>query len=71
MPQAIGDPDELDAFANGLSQYLDTLETETSNLCGEFNALGDSWQDQKRAAFEEQFNTLMTQIEQFKNSLPA
>ena len=66
MPQAIGDPEELKNFANMLAQYLNTLEVETSNLQGGFSNLGDTWQDEKRAAFEEEFSALMTQISQFK-----
>ena len=68
MPQAIGDPDELSKFANQLAEYLNTLDTETSNLRSNFETLGDSWRDEKRAAFEEQFTALMAQIEQFKSS---
>ena len=66
MPQAIGDPEELRNFANMLAQYLETLETETNNLQNGFSNLSETWQDEKRAAFEEQFGALMAQIAQFK-----
>lgn len=68
MPQVIGDPEELMKFANMLAQYISTLETETGNLAGGFADLGDTWQDEKKAAFEEQFTALMTQIDAFKAS---
>ncbi len=68
MPQVIGDPEELMKFANMLTQYISTLETETGNLAGGFADLGDTWQDEKRAAFEEQFTALMAQIDSFKAS---
>ena len=68
MPQAVGDPDELMKFANMLAQYISTLETETGNLAGGFANLGDTWQDEKRAAFQEQFEALMAQIAAFKTS---
>lgn len=65
MPQAIGDPEELNAFANVLSQFIENLQTETNGLKGHFSALGDTWQDEKRAKFEEDFNALVAQINQF------
>ena len=68
MPQVIVDPDELSRFVVLLEQYLNTLNDETNNLCSGFAELGNTWQDGQRAAFEEQFNMLMTQIAQFKSS---
>ena len=68
MPQVSGNPEELIRFASALAHYLDSLEVETNNLKNSFGILGDTWQDEKRAAFEEQFNMLMGQIEQFKSS---
>ena len=68
MPQVFADPEELKNFANRLDQYITTLETETGNLAGGFANLGDTWQDEKKAAFEEQFTALMVQIDAFKAS---
>ena len=66
MSQAIGDPEEIIRFANSLSQYVENLKTETQSLSGSFSNLGDSWQDEKRAAFEEEYNALVEQISQFE-----
>lgn len=45
MPQAIGDPDELDRFAQSLTQFIDTLNEAVNGLNHSFGALGDTWQD--------------------------
>lgn len=65
MAQAIGDPEELERFAHSLQQFIDSLNDATSNLNGAFSALGDSWQDEKRAQFEEEYNALLQQLRQF------
>jgi len=68
MPQAIGDPEELLSFANALSQYIENINSETGSLNGHFTSLGDTWQDEKRAKFEEDFNALVAQITQFEST---
>ena len=65
MAQAIGDPEELERLAHSLQQFIDSLNDATSNLNGAFSALGDSWQDEKRAQFEEEYNALLQQLQQF------
>lgn len=65
MAQAIGDPDELERFAHSLQQFIDSLNDAVGNLNGAFAALGDSWQDDKRAQFEEEYNALVQQLRQF------
>ena len=67
MAQAIGDPEEITRFANDLSRYVENLRSETGALGGSFANLGDTWQDEKRAAFEEEFNALVNQISQFES----
>lgn len=66
MPQAIGDPDEIDRFAQSLAQFIDTLSEAVNGLNHSFSALGDSWQDEKRASFEEDYNTLVQQLSHFE-----
>ena len=68
MPQAIGDPEELLSFASALTQYLDNINTETGTIQGHFSALGDTWQDEKKAKFEEDFNALIAQLKQFETT---
>jgi uncharacterized protein YukE len=65
MAQAIGDPDELDRFAHSLRQFVDSLNDAVGNLNGAFAALGDTWQDEKRARFEEEYHALVQQLKQF------
>lgn len=66
MSQAIGDPDELDRFAQSLTQFIDTLNESVNGLNQSFDSLGDTWQDEKRASFEEDFNALVQQLSQFE-----
>ena len=66
MSQANGDPEEIIRFANSLSKYVENLRAETQSLSGSFSVLGDSWQDEKRDAFEEEYNALIDQISQFE-----
>lgn len=68
MAQAIGDPDELDRFAQSLTHFIDTLEDAVNGLNQDFGALGDTWQDEKRAKFEEDYSVLLQQLAVFKSN---
>jgi len=68
MPQAAGDPEELERFAHALRQFIDSLTDAVGNLNGAFASLGDTWQDEKRARFEEDYNHLVQQLHQFSAS---
>ena len=68
MSQAIGDPEELARFANELAAYAETLQTETRSIQGRFSNLGDTWRDEKRTEFEEQFNELVARVNQFSET---
>ncbi len=65
MPQAAGDPEELERFAHALQLFIDSLGDAVGNLNGAFASLGDTWQDEKRARFEEDYNHLVQQLHQF------
>lgn len=65
MPQAIGDPEELRRFAYSLNSFIDLLDESVRNLSNGFSSLGDTWQDEQRVRFEEDFNVLKTQLSQF------
>jgi uncharacterized protein YukE len=65
MAQAVGDPDELERFAHSLQRFVESLNDAVGNLNGAFAALGDTWQDQKRAQFEEEYHALLQQLRQF------
>ena len=62
MPQAIGDPDELDRFAQSLTQFIDTLNEAVNGLNHSFGAAGIPGGDEKRASFEEDYNALVQQL---------
>lgn len=66
MAQAIGDPEEIRAFSNNLEYYLNVIEEETGRLNSAFEQLGESWQDQQRASFEETFKQLLNALQDFK-----
>lgn len=65
MAQAIGDPEELERFAHSLQQFIDSINDAVGNLNSAFAVLGDTWQDDKRARFEEDYNMLLQQLYQF------
>jgi uncharacterized protein YukE len=65
MAQAVGDPDELERFARALQQFVDSLNDAVKGLDGAFAALGDTWQDEKRAQFEEEYRALVQHLRQF------
>ena len=68
MAQAIGDPEELERFAHSLQQFINSLNDAVGSLNGAFATLGDTWQDEKRARFEEDYNALLQQLQQFNES---
>ena len=69
MAQATGDPDELERFAHSLQQFVDSINDALGNLNGAFASLGDTWQDEKRAKFEEEYNSLAQQLRQFDSNV--
>jgi len=68
MAQAVGDPEELERFAYALQRFVDSLDDAVGNLNGAFAALGDTWQDEKRARFEDDYNALLQQLQQFNTN---
>jgi hypothetical protein len=65
MAQVIVDPDELERFAHSLLQFVDSLNDAVGNLNHAFASLGDTWQDGKRTQFEEDYATLLHQLNHF------
>jgi len=68
MAQAFADPEELERFAHSLRLFIDSLNDAVGNLNGAFSSLGDTWQDQKRAQFEEDYNAVIQQLHQFNSN---
>jgi len=65
MPQAIGDPEELEPFASSLRPFIESLNDAVGNLNGAFASPGDTWQDENRARFDEDYHALVQQLHQF------
>ncbi len=68
MGMAIANPEELIAFSNQLEHYLNVIEEETGRLNSAFQQLGETWQDQQRASFEEIYNQLQAVLTSFKEN---
>lgn len=68
MPQAIGDPDALERFAQSIGQFVESLNEATNSLNQEFGSLGETWQDEKRSQFEDQYAVLLQQVAAFEAS---
>jgi len=62
------DPEKIEAFANGVDRYLDTLISLNQNLKSQLSRLSESWQDQKFAKFREEFSHLLVDIDNFVES---
>ncbi len=65
MSQAHVNPDELQSFRNTLSNYLETIQSETETLENAFANLGETWHDEKYTEFEEIFQELKSVINNF------
>jgi uncharacterized protein YukE len=68
MSQVFVNPEEIDLFISEIKIFLDSLESSTSRLNMAFENLSTSWQDRKRAEFEEQYRELLKFLSMFKNS---
>ncbi len=67
MAQAFADPDELDRFSHQLAQFVETVHEAVNGLNRSFGSLEESWQDEQRARFEEQYSTLLHQFSAFES----
>ena len=68
MAQVNIDPDELEKFIHELHNYLETLQSATGRLNHSFETLGGTWQDSKRAQFEETYRELLQVLRTFENN---
>ena len=65
MPQAVMDPGEVRKFAEELKRFNVELQNRMSLLQARFAALGDTWQDQEHAKFNEDFRDTMKVLKKF------
>lgn len=68
MPMAIGDPEEIFAFANVLEHYIKAIDDETGKLRSSFDHLSNTWRDEKQASFEQTLDQLMGVFNSFKQN---
>ncbi len=68
MPNAQANSDDLHAFADRLAHCAETVGGEVDSTAAAFSALGDTWQDEKRAQFEEVFSDLCGCIQRLRDA---
>jgi len=68
MAQVHINPDELEQFVYELQNYLETLQKATGRLNNSFETVGSTWQDRKRAQFEETYRELIQMLRTFENN---
>jgi len=68
MAQVNINPDELEQFIYEVHNYLETLQSATGRLNHSFETLGGTWQDSKRAQFEETYRELLQVLRTFENN---
>ena len=68
MAMAIGNPEDIVYFSNVLENYLNTISEETDRLNSAFQTLGETWQDQQRQTFEENYRQLLGALSSFKEN---
>ncbi len=66
--QVYVNPEEIDVFINEIRAFLDTLNSATNRLNNAFENLSSTWQDRKRAEFEEQYKELLRVLKMFEES---
>jgi WXG100 family type VII secretion target len=71
MAQAIVDPKELRRFAGNLRQFNADLEQCLSRVRGQFQQLGQTWQDNDYRQFEQVFATTVQQMRKYVQTSEA
>ena len=66
--QVVVNPEEIDIFVSEIRNFLENLSSSSNRLNHSFATLANSWQDRKRAEFEEQYKELLQVLKQFENS---
>ena len=65
MSQVHANPDEIRNFAARLMACGENISEEIADTSAAFAALGDTWNDAKRAEFEDSFEELKACIQRF------
>lgn len=65
MAMVFNNPDSLERFANDLRCFIDDIQNALNALNGAYAALGEDWQDSKRAEFDENMSEISNSIARF------
>jgi len=65
MPQAIGDPVDLERFSHNLKAFNNQLRQSCSQLNSQFKNLGSTWRDQEHHKFAQEFLQTIKVIQNF------
>jgi uncharacterized protein YukE len=71
MPQAIGDPDEIERFAFQLKAFTAQMRDSLAGLQGGFSRLGDTWRDQEFQKFAQDYQQTVVVMRHFIQSADA
>jgi uncharacterized protein YukE len=71
MPQAIGDPEEIERFAHQLKAFTDQMRDGLATLQGGFSRLGDTWRDQEFQKFAQDYQQTVVVMRHFIQSADA
>jgi len=71
MSNVVGNPEELDRFADNLKQFNTQLRESMSRLKGQFAQLGDTWRDQEHQKFAQEFEQTMRLLHNFVQTADA
>ena len=64
--QVFVNPEEIDNFIGQLRQFLDNLNSEINRINNSYENLSSTWQDRKKAEFEEQYKELLRILKMFE-----
>ena len=65
MARAVMDPGAVRRFAHALKQFSTEIQEQMGALHGRFSALGDTWQDEEKQKFAEEFEQTMRTLGRF------
>lgn len=68
MSKAVVDPEELRRFAFDLKRFNTEMQSQITTIQRRFMKLGETWQDQEREKFAEDFEKMLAALAKFVDS---
>ena len=65
MPKAVVDPEELRRFAFDLKRFNTDMQAQIVTIQRRFVKLGETWQDQEREKFADDFEKMLGALAKF------